>query len=108
MKKIRRSFGSVEKAALVKRHLVEGVPVLDLCDEYQLQPTQIYSCQKQLFDNAAGSEGADRTVEGAIQYNPSPQFSGLPSAGPRGNPTMDRIGKTELVERESPQEKMIC
>ena len=38
-----------------------------------------------------------------MQYNPSPQFSGLPSAGPRGNPTMDRIGKTDLVERESLQ-----
>jgi len=33
----------------------------------------------------------------------TPQFSGLPSAGPRGNPTMDRIGKTDLAERESPQ-----
>ena len=38
-----------------------------------------------------------------VQYNPSPQFSGLPSAGPRGNPTMDRIGKTDLAERESLQ-----
>jgi transposase-like protein len=34
MKKTRRSFSSVEKAAIVKRHLVEGVPVSDLCDEY--------------------------------------------------------------------------
>ena len=53
MKKTRRSFSSSEKAAIVKRHLVEGVPVSDLCDEYQLQPTQIYAWQKQLFDNAA-------------------------------------------------------
>jgi transposase len=53
MKKTRRSFSSSEKAAIVKRHLVEGVPVSDLCDEYRLQPTQIDSWQKQLFDNAA-------------------------------------------------------
>ena len=53
MKKTRRSFSSSEKGAIVKRHLVDGVPVSDLCDEYQLQPTQIYSWQKQLFDNAA-------------------------------------------------------
>ncbi len=39
MKKTRRSFSSSEKAAIVKRHLVERVPVSDLCDEYQLQPT---------------------------------------------------------------------
>lgn len=52
MKKTRRSFSSAEKAAIVKRHLVDSVPVSDLCDEYQLQPTQIYAWQKQLFDNA--------------------------------------------------------
>ena len=55
MKKTRRNFGSAEKAVIVKRHLVDGVPVSDLCDEYLLQPTQIYSWQKQLFDNAAAA-----------------------------------------------------
>ena len=55
MKKTRRSFSSVEKAAIVKRHLVEEVPVSDLCDEYQLHPTQIYAWQKQLFENGEGA-----------------------------------------------------
>ena len=53
MKKTRRSFSSSELAAIVKRHLGDGVPVSDLCDEYQLQPTQISSWQKHLFDNVA-------------------------------------------------------
>ena len=55
MKKTRRSFSSSEKAAIVKRHLVEGVPVSDLGDEYRWQPTPIYSWQKPLFDNAAAA-----------------------------------------------------
>ena len=55
MKKTRRSVSSSENGAIVKRHLVEAVPVSDRCDEYQLQPTQIYSWQKQLCDNAAAA-----------------------------------------------------
>ena len=49
----RRRFTSEEKAAIVRRHLVDKVPVSDLCDELGLQPTQIYTWQKQLFENAA-------------------------------------------------------
>ena len=49
----RRQFTADEKATVVRRHLVDKVPVSDLCDELGLQPTQIYAWQKQLFDNAA-------------------------------------------------------
>lgn len=51
----RRHFSAQEKAAIVKRHVIDRVPVSDLCDEYGLQPTQIYNWQKQLFDNAAAA-----------------------------------------------------
>lgn len=51
----RRHFSAPEKAAIVKRHVIDRVPVSDLCDEYGLQPTQIYNWQKQLFDNAAAA-----------------------------------------------------
>ncbi len=36
-----------------KRHLVDGVPISDLCDKHQLQPAQFYLWQKQLFENGA-------------------------------------------------------
>jgi transposase-like protein len=52
MTRSRRTFTSSEKAAIVRRHLIDKVPVSDLCDELGLQPTQIYAWQKQLFDNA--------------------------------------------------------
>ena len=55
MTRSRRHFGDEEKAAVVRRHLVDKVPVSDLCDELDLQPTQIYQWQKQLFDNAAAA-----------------------------------------------------
>lgn len=40
--KQRRHFTASQKAAIVKRHLVDGVAVSDLCDELQIQPTQFY------------------------------------------------------------------
>ena len=35
------------------RHLVDKTPVSDLCDELGLHPTQFYTWQKQLTENAA-------------------------------------------------------
>jgi|SRR6185437_9151885 len=51
-KQTRRLFTPQEKAAIVKRHLLEGVPVSNLCDEFDLHPTLFYQWQRQLFDNA--------------------------------------------------------
>ena len=52
-KKERRRIDGIQKLAMVKRHLVDKVPVSDLCDEYQIQPTQFYQWQKQLFEQGA-------------------------------------------------------
>ena len=51
----RRHFTAEQKVAIVKRHLVDGVPVSDLCDEHQLLPTQFYQWQKQLFEGGAAA-----------------------------------------------------
>ncbi len=55
MSKTRKYPAADEKALILKRYLVEKVPMSDLCDEYGLQPSQIYRWQKQLFENAAGA-----------------------------------------------------
>ena len=39
MRKKRHSYTPEEKVAILKRHLVEWIPISDLCDEYHLQPT---------------------------------------------------------------------
>jgi transposase-like protein len=48
----RRRFGTNQKATILKRYLVDKVPISDLCDEYGIKPTQIYTWQKILFENA--------------------------------------------------------
>ena len=39
----------------VRRHLVEKVPISDLCDEYGVQPSQVCRWQQQLFENASAA-----------------------------------------------------
>ena len=51
-KQPRRHLSPQEKVAILKRHLVEGTPVSDLCDEFGLNPTVFYQWQRLLFENA--------------------------------------------------------
>jgi transposase len=53
MKKQRKHYTPEEKVAILRRHLVEGVPISDLCDELGLQPTVFYRSQKEFFENGA-------------------------------------------------------
>src|ERR1700731_3974173 len=48
----RRHFSVPEKVAILKRHLLEGIPVSKLCDEVGVKPTVFYSWQRLLFENA--------------------------------------------------------
>ena len=49
--KQRRHFEGPEKVAILKRHLIDKVPISDLSDELDLQPTQIYDWLKKFFEN---------------------------------------------------------
>lgn len=55
MSRTRKNYTPEEKVAILKRHLVERVPVSDLCDELGLSPTLFYGWQKQLFENGAAA-----------------------------------------------------
>ena len=50
-KQTRRHFTPQEKIAILKRHLLEGIPISDLCNEYRINPTLFYQWQRQLFEN---------------------------------------------------------
>ena len=53
--KSRRSISAAEKVAIVKAHLVDKVPVSDLCDKHQILPTQFYGWQKLFFENGTAA-----------------------------------------------------
>jgi transposase len=74
MTKQRRYFSGPEKVAALKRHLVEKVPVSDLCDELGIAPNLFYRWQKEFFDNGhtafdngrkskAIEDAKDKTIE---------------------------------------------
>ena len=64
-KRMRRHFSPQEKVAILKRHLLEKVPVSNLCDEFDLHATQIYTWLKEFFENghAAFENGRKSKVE---------------------------------------------
>jgi transposase-like protein len=55
MRKKRHNYTPEEKVSILRRHLIDRVPVSDLCDEYQLQPTLFYEWQKQFFEQGAAA-----------------------------------------------------
>lgn len=52
-KKTRRHHTPDQKMTILRRHLLEKVPVSELCEEYDLQPSVFYAWQRQLFENGA-------------------------------------------------------
>lgn len=63
-KRQRRHFSPEDKAAILRRHLVDHVPVSDLCDEYKIQPTLFYLWQRQAFEHLSAALQDGRTVRG--------------------------------------------
>lgn len=49
----RRSFSPEQKAAILRRHLVDKVAVSDLCDEYKIRPSVFYLWQRQAMEHLA-------------------------------------------------------
>ncbi len=51
MAKRRKNYCPKDKVAILKRHLVDKIPVSDLCDQHGLSPAVFYRWQKQFFEN---------------------------------------------------------
>jgi transposase len=64
-KKQRRHFSGTEKVAILKKHLVEKVPISDLCDEHDLYPNQFYGWLKEFFENGHAAFETDRKTKAA-------------------------------------------
>ena len=90
MRKPRKNYTPVEKVAILRRHLLDHVPVSDLCDEHQLSPTLFYQWQKLFFENGpAAFERKDAAPEGHLQRT---------IAAPRDQPRRKNEVVAELME----------
>jgi transposase len=55
MKKDRKHYTAEEKVRILRRHLLDKVPISELCEELGLQPTVFYRWQKEFFENGAAA-----------------------------------------------------
>ena len=53
MRRRNKHFTGEEKVRILRKHLIDQVPVSDLCDELGLQPTVFYRWQKEFFEHCA-------------------------------------------------------
>ena len=51
----RRHFSPEQKVAILREHLLEQVPISDLCQKHGLQPAVVYRWQKEFFENGAAA-----------------------------------------------------
>ena len=50
-----KAFPRQDNGENARRHLLEQVPVSELCDKQGLQPTVFYRWQKEFFENGAAA-----------------------------------------------------
>jgi len=51
----RRHFNPEQKVAILREHLIEHLPVSDVCEKHHLSPTLFYQWQKTFFENGAAA-----------------------------------------------------
>ena len=54
----RRKHSAEEKAAIIRRHLVDKVTVAQLCEEYKVPPSVFYTWQKAALENLVAALAA--------------------------------------------------
>ena len=64
----RKHYTADEKVSILRRHLLEHVPVSKLCDERSLQPTVFYRWQKELFENGTAAFGRQTRSDKAPEH----------------------------------------
>jgi transposase-like protein len=49
----RKNYTAEQKVAILREHLLEKVPISDLCERHGMHPTMFYRWQKDFFENGA-------------------------------------------------------
>lgn len=53
--KKRRRFTAEQKVSILRKHLVENIPVSDVCEEENIKPALFYTWQKRFFENGSAA-----------------------------------------------------
>ena len=81
MKKKRTNYSAKEKVAIVRKHLLEGGAVSELCEKHGIHPTVFYRWQKALFENGEAAfdkpKGARADGSADCRFRAQPGRRGL-------------------------------
>ncbi len=66
-KNTRRRFTPQEKVRILREHLLEHVPISDLCDKYLIKPSQYYNWQKLFFENGDEAFTSKRSAPSKVK-----------------------------------------
>ena len=69
MKNNRRKFSAQQKVQILRQHLVEKVPISEVCEQNGIQPTQFYQWQKVFFENGAAAFEKSPNKHNGIRNN---------------------------------------
>ena len=95
----RRRYTPEQKAAILRRHIADKVPVSDLCDEYGIQPSVFYVWQRQLLENLslALQNGNTRRAENTALERQRAKVEALEAKMTRKNEVIAEISQ-EVVD----------
>ena len=51
----RRQFSPEQKIKILRQHLLEKIPISEVCENHQITPTLFYQWQKTFFENGAAA-----------------------------------------------------
>lgn len=63
MRKKRKSYSPGEKVMMLRRHLLDGAAVSDICEEHELRPSVFHRWQREFFDGGAAAFEKDSVRE---------------------------------------------
>ena len=66
-KNTRKKYQPEEKVSILRKHLLEGESVSDVCDAYEVNPTVFYRWQQEFFEHGAAAFDRARANAAARQ-----------------------------------------
>lgn len=63
-KRSRRHYTTEQKVAILREHMVDKIPVSEVCNKHNLQPSVFYDWQRQALENLAAALTTPATATG--------------------------------------------
>ena len=70
----RRHFSPEDKVKILRLHLLEKIPVSEVCEKHQITPTMFYQWQKIFFENGASAFAKNSGSRAMSQAEQRAQF----------------------------------